>query len=123
MSGEYPHLANSVLKSENITTQKEIVDKIEHIRTEAKRRTSTTHRGVSSFIEDMHRLSDDPAAPLRRLVPHFDEENYIAREVALNKEMGKDVRDSDLLRGNKNLNNENFKKSTKAAQAIFKKIR
>ena len=45
------------------------------------------------------------------------------KEVALNKEMGKDVRDSDLLRGNKNLNNENFKKSTKAAQTIFKKIR
>ena len=90
MSGEYPHLANSVLKSENITTQKEIVDKIEYIRTEARRRTSTTHRGVSSFIEDMHRLSDDPIAPLRRLVPHFDEENYIAREVALNKEDGLD---------------------------------
>ena len=90
MSGEYPHLANSVLKSENITTQKEIVDKIEYIRTEARRRTSTTHRGVSSFIEDMHRLSDDPAAPLRRLIPHFDEENYIAREVALNKEDGLD---------------------------------
>ena len=90
MSGEYPHLANSVLKSENITTQKEIVDKIEYIRTEARRRTSTTHRGVSSFIEDMHRLSDDPAAPLRRLVPHFDEENYIAREVALNREDGLD---------------------------------
>ena len=45
------------------------------------------------------------------------------KEVAVNKEMGKDVRDSDLLKGNKKLNNANFKKSTKAAQAIFKKIR
>ena len=39
------------------------------------------------------------------------------------KEMGKDVRDSDLLKGNKEYNNKNYKKSTKAAKAIFKKIR
>ena len=88
MSGSFENLASKLL-SQDISTQTEIISKLETINAEARQK-GTNYQGVTNYIEDYHKLTDDPDAKSELLVPKFNEENYIKKAVEDNKEDGID---------------------------------
>lgn len=82
--GEYQGLAR--LFSVDLSPQKQTVDLVEKINSVAKAKW-TYGEGVSHFLEQKHRLSDD--GEMVYLAPQFIQENYIQHYIKQNVQEGK----------------------------------